>query len=151
VRASRGLLPWIVAFKAFKALTLTALGVILLAARHADPAHLLTRIALAVHLPLTSTVLERALRFAADLTVRKEEALAITAFSYAALMGTEGVGLCLRKPWARWFTVIATGSLVPIEIYEILREPHLVRVLILIANVAIVVYLARRRDLFAPR
>jgi uncharacterized membrane protein (DUF2068 family) len=151
VRASRGLLPWIVAFKAFKTLALTALGVILLAARHADPAHVLTRIALAVHLPLTSSVFERALRFAADLTVRKEEALAITAFSYAALMGTEGVGLYRRKPWARWFTVIATSSLLPIEVYEIVREPHLVRVLILIANVAVVVYLARRRELFEPR
>jgi uncharacterized membrane protein (DUF2068 family) len=148
VRASRGLLPWIVAFKAFKALALTVLGVILLAARHADPAHVLTRIALAVHLPLTSSVFERALRFAADLTVRKEEALAITAFGLAALMGTEGVGLYLRKPWARWFIVIATSSLLPIEIYEILREPDPVRVLILIANVAIVVYLTRRRELF---
>jgi uncharacterized membrane protein (DUF2068 family) len=148
VRASRGLLPWIVAFKAFKAVTLTALGVILLAARHTDAVHALTRVALAVHLPLTSRVLERALRFAVNLTVRKKEALAITAFGYAALMGAEGVGLYLRKPWARWFTVIATGSLVPIEIYEILRELDPVRVLILIANIAIVVYLARTRELF---
>jgi uncharacterized membrane protein (DUF2068 family) len=148
VRASRGLLPWIVAFKAFKSLALIALGVILLAARHADPAHVLTRVALAVHLPLTSSVFEDALRFASSLTVSNEEALAITAFGFAALMGTEGVGLSLRKPWARWFTVIATGSLVPIEVYEILRELDPVRVLILIANVAIVVYLARRRELF---
>jgi uncharacterized membrane protein (DUF2068 family) len=148
VTASRGLLPWIVAFKAFKAVTLTALGVILLGARHTDAVHALTRVALAVHLPLTSSVLERALRFAVDLTVRKKEALAITAFGYAALMGAEGVGLYLRKPWARWFTVIATSSLLPIEVYEIVRELHLVRVLILIANIAIVVYLARTRELF---
>jgi uncharacterized membrane protein (DUF2068 family) len=148
VRASRGLLPWIVAFKAFKTLALTALGVILLAARHADTAHVLTRVGLAVHLPLTSSVFEGALRFASSLTVGKEEALAITAFGYAALMGTEGVGLYLRKPWARWFTVIATSSLLPIEVYEIVREPHLVRVLILSANAAIVVYLARQRELF---
>src|SRR5580765_7913309 len=126
MRASRGLLPWIVAFKAFKTLALTALGVILLAARHADAVYVLTRVALAVHLPLTSSVFERALRFAVDLTVRKEEALAITAFGYAALMGTEGVGLYFRKRWARWFTLIATSSLVPIEIYEIVREPDLV-------------------------
>jgi len=148
VTPSRGLLPWIVAFKAFKALALTALGVFLLSARHADPVDVLTRVALAVHLPLTSSVFERALRFAVDLTVRKEEALAVTAFGYAVLMGTEGVGLYLRRRWARWFTLIATSSLVPIEIYEIVREPDLVRVLILIANVAIVVYLVRRRELF---
>jgi uncharacterized membrane protein (DUF2068 family) len=80
--------------------------------------------------------------------VTKETALAVTAFGAAALMGTEGVGLHLRKSWARWFTIIATGALIPIEVYEILNELHPLRVLILIANVAVVAYLARRRDVF---
>jgi uncharacterized membrane protein (DUF2068 family) len=142
------LLPWIVAFKAFKTLTLTALGVMLLATRRNDPVDVLMRVGLSVHLPLTSRVFERALRFATNLTVRKETALAVTAFGYAILMGTEGVGLYLRKPWSRWFTIGATSSLIPIEIYEILRELHAVRVLVLLANVAIVVYLVRRRELF---
>jgi uncharacterized membrane protein (DUF2068 family) len=142
------LLPWIVAFKAFKTLTLTALGVMLLATRRKDPVDVLMRVGLAVHLPLTSRVFERALRFAMNLTVRKETALAVTAFGYSILMGTEGVGLYLRKPWSRWFTIGATSSLIPIEIYEILRELHAVRVLVLLANLAIVVYLVRRRELF---
>ena len=142
------MLPGIVASKAFKTLALTALGVILLATRRTDPVDVLTRAALAVHIPLTSSVFERALQFAVNLTVREEVALAVTAFVYAALMGTEGVGLYLRKPWARWLTVVATASLLPIEIYEILREVHLGRVLILIANVTIVIYLSRRRELF---
>ena len=142
------MLPWIVAFKAFKTLTLTALGVMLLATRRNDPVDVLMRVGLSVHLPLTSRVFERALRFATNLTVRKETALAVTAFGYAILMGTEGVGLYLRKPWSRWFTIGATSSLIPIEIYEILRELHAVRVLVLLANVAIVVYLVRRRELF---
>ena len=89
-----------------------------------------------------------ALRFVLNLTVTKETALAITAFGYAVLMGTEGVGLYLRKPWSRWFTIGATSSLIPIEIYEIVRELHVVRVLVLVVNVAIVVYLVRRRELF---
>jgi len=148
VRHSSSLLPWIVAFKAFKTLTLTALGVTLLTARHNDPVDVLMRIALAVHLPLTSKAFEHALRFAANLTVRKETALAFTAFGYAALMGTEGVGLYLRKPWSRWFTIGATSSLIPIEIYEIVKEPHALRVLILVVNIAIVLYLVRRRELF---
>ena len=142
------MLPWIVAFKAFKTLTLTALGITLLATREKDPVDLLTRVALAVHLPVTSTIVQRALRFAVNLTVRKQTALAVTAFSYAALMGTEGVGLYLRKPWSRWFTIVATGSLVPVEVYEIVREVHIVRVLVFFVNVAVVVYLVRRRELF---
>src|SRR5512138_1630248 len=137
----RGALPWIIGFKAVKTLALAALGVTLLAARQQDPVSVLIRIALAVHLPFTSSVFERALRFAANLTVSRETALALTAFGYAALMGTEGVGLYLRKPWSRWFTIAATSSLVPIEVYEIVREPRLVRVCVLVANVAIVAYL----------
>jgi uncharacterized membrane protein (DUF2068 family) len=142
------LLGWIIAFKAFKSLTLAALGVTLLATRHADPVDLLMRLALAVHLPLTSRLLDRVLSFMLNLTVAKQTALGVTAFGYAVLMGTEGIALYLRKHWARWFTIGATSSLVPIEIYEILRSPHLMRILVLIGNVAIVVYLWRRKDVF---
>lgn len=136
-------LAWIVAFKAFKTVTLTALGVALLTTRHANPVDVLTRLALAVHLPLSSEWFDRALTFALHLSVARQTALGITAFGYAALMGTEGVSLYLHKPWARWFTVIATGSLVPIEVYEIAREVHPVRVAVLVANLAIVGYLIR--------
>jgi uncharacterized membrane protein (DUF2068 family) len=150
VRATRNLLPWIVAFKVFKTLTLAGLGVMLLATRRRDPVDVLMRVALSVHLPLTSSVFDRALRLATNLTVKKESVLAMTAFGYAALLGTEGVGLYLRKPWSRWFTIAATSSLIPIEIYEIVRELHAVRVLVLVVNVAIVAYLFRRRELFEP-
>ena len=50
--------------------------------------------------------------------------MALTAFAYAILMAAEGVALSFRKPWAHWFTVVATSSLVPVEIYEIVREVH---------------------------
>jgi uncharacterized membrane protein (DUF2068 family) len=132
-------LPWIVAFKAFKTVTLTALGIALLSTRNVDPDDVLMRFALAVHLPLTSRLFARALVFANDLTTTKQTALALTAFGFATLMGTEGVALYWRKPWARWLTIAATSSLIPIEAYEISREVHPVRVLILIVNVAVVV------------
>ncbi len=145
---SRSVLAWIIAFKAFKAITLTALGVSLLVTRHADPVDVLMRFAVAIHLPLTSSAFQRLLMLVANLTVTKETALALTAFAYAALMGTEGVALYLRKSWARWFTIIATSSLIPLEVYEIIRELHPIRVLVLLANVAIVVYLWRRKEAF---
>ncbi len=143
-----GLLPWIIAFKAFKAVTLAALGIALLTTRRSDPVDLLVRAALAVHLPLTSRLFERVLAFLADLTITRRTALAISAFAYATLMATEGVALYLRKPWARWFTIIATSSLLPIEVYEIAREVPPIRVLVLVANVAVVVYLFKRKEVF---
>jgi uncharacterized membrane protein (DUF2068 family) len=149
--ARSSLLPWIVAFKAFKAFALTALGMTLLLVRRADPADLLVNVALAIHWPLTSRLFGRAMKFVLNLTVAKETAIAVTAFASAALMGTEGVGLYLRKPWSRWFTIILTSSLIPIEIYEIVNELRPLRLLILVANVAIVIYLARRREIFEER
>jgi uncharacterized membrane protein (DUF2068 family) len=142
------LLPWIVAFKAFKTITLTALGIALLTTRNVDPNDALIRFALAVHLPLTSRLFTRALAFANGLTATRQTALAIAAFGYAALMGTEGVALYLRKPWARWLTIVATSSLIPIELYEIAREVHPIRVIVLFVNVAIVIYLWNHEDLF---
>jgi uncharacterized membrane protein (DUF2068 family) len=145
---SRSLLPWIIAFKAFKAIALTALGIALLVTRHADPVDVLLGVASTVHLPVTSRLFQRLLLLVADLTITKETAVALTAFAYAILMGTEGVALYLRRPWARWFTIVATSSLIPLEVYEIVREVHPMRVFILLANIAVVVYLWRRKDVF---
>lgn len=142
------LLPWIVAFKAFKSGSLAVVGIILLVTRQADPVDLATRAALAVHLPLTSELFDKAVNAAWNLTVAKQTALALTAFAYAALMGAEGLALHFRKPWARWFTIVATASLLPIEVYEIARAVHVVRIVVLLANLAVVVYLWRRTDLF---
>src|SRR5258707_12103537 len=145
---SRSLLPWIIAFKAFKAIALSALGIALLVTRRADPVDVLLGVASPVHLPVKSRLFQRLLLLVADLTITKETAVALTAFAYAILMGTEGVALYLRRPWARWFTIAATSSLIPLEVYEIVREVHPMRVFILLANIAVVVYLWRRKDVF---
>lgn len=142
------LLPWIVAFKAAKAALLTTFGVTALLVIHRDPVDVVLQLARAVHLPLTSRLFDRALMLAVRTTPAKEVAVALTAFGYAILLGIEGVGLYLRRSWARWFTIGATSSLMPIEVYEIVREPRILRVAIFVLNVAVVVYLWRRREVF---
>jgi len=67
--------------------------------------------------------------------------LAGLAAIYAVLHLIEGTGLLLRKKWAEWLTVIATGSFVPMEIYEIARHCTISRIALLIANLAVVFYL----------
>lgn len=74
---------------------------------------------------------------------RKFVAIGIVALAYAAIFATEGTGLWLRKHWAEWFTVIATGSLIPFEIYEVVHRFSFLKVAALLANVAIVLYLIR--------
>lgn len=141
-------LDLIIAFKALKATLLAALGIGLLVSSRRDPVELALSVARAVHLPITSRLFDRMMTLAFRATPAKTLSLAVTAFGYAALMGTEGIALFLRRSWARWFTIIATSSLVPVEVYEIIREPHPLRIAILIVNVAVVIYLWNRKEIF---
>ena len=74
--------------------------------------------------------------------------LAIGAIVYALLEGTEGVGLAMRRRWAEYLTVIATGILIPYEAYEVIHRVTLFKVGALLLNVAVVGYLAYRKRLF---
>ena len=74
--------------------------------------------------------------------------LAIGAIAYALLEGTEGVGLAMRRRWAEYLTVIATGVLIPYELYEVVRHVTLFKVGALLLNLAVVGYLAYRKRLF---
>jgi len=74
--------------------------------------------------------------------------LAIGAIVYALLEGTEGVGLAMRRRWAEYLTVIATGILIPYEAYEVIHKITLFKVGALLLNVAVVGYLAYRKRLF---
>jgi len=74
--------------------------------------------------------------------------LALSAIAYAALEATEGIGLALRRRWAEYLTVIATGILIPYEAYEVIRHPSLFKVGALALNLAVVGYLSYRKRLF---
>jgi uncharacterized membrane protein (DUF2068 family) len=63
---------------------------------------------------------------------------------YAALFLTEGTGLLFRQYWAEWLTIIATSSLVPLEVYELVKQFTVVRLLLLIGNIGIVLFLIYR-------
>jgi len=74
--------------------------------------------------------------------------LAIGAIAYAVLEGTEGVGLAMRRRWAEYLTVIATGILIPYEAYEVIHRATLFKAGALLLNLAVVGYLAYRKRLF---
>ena len=85
-------------------------------------------------------------------TPKQLKELSIGTFIYAALRLVEGAGLILRKVWAEYLVVIATGIFIPLEIYELLRRFTPLRLGLLLANVAIVLYLLSglRRVTAAP-
>ena len=65
-------------------------------------------------------------------------------FAYAALFLTEGIGLWRDRRWAEYLTIVATGSLVPLEVFELARKVTAVRIGALVVNLLIVVYLVGR-------
>jgi uncharacterized membrane protein (DUF2068 family) len=72
---------------------------------------------------------------------RKLEELGFLTLIYASLFYTEGIGLWLGKRWAEYLTVVATCSLVPIEVYEFAKRMTPIRGTLLIGNLVIVAYL----------
>jgi uncharacterized membrane protein (DUF2068 family) len=81
----------------------------------------------------------RALRSSHDI-----ELIAAATFAYAALFATEGIGLWLEKRWAEYLTIIATTSFIPFEFWEIVKKVTVVRVALVVTNIAIVIYLVWR-------
>jgi uncharacterized membrane protein (DUF2068 family) len=74
--------------------------------------------------------------------------IAISAIAYACLEATEGVGLAMRRRWAEYLTVIATGILIPYEVYEVVHHATLFKLGALALNLAVVGYLAYSKRLF---
>ena len=70
---------------------------------------------------------------------------------YAVIEGVEAVGLWFQKRWAEYLTFIATTALLPLEVYELDQPAPVLKVLTLIINVAVVVYLLLAKRLFGLR
>jgi uncharacterized membrane protein (DUF2068 family) len=68
--------------------------------------------------------------------------------SYAVLEGVEAIGLWYQQRWAEYLTFIATTALLPLEVYELTRTVSPLKIIALIVNVAVVVYLLRAKRLF---
>jgi uncharacterized membrane protein (DUF2068 family) len=77
--------------------------------------------------------------------------LALVVTAYAALEATEMVGLWYAKRWAEYLTFIATTALVPFEIYELTLKVSVFKILTLVINLAVVIYLLFAKRLFGLR
>jgi uncharacterized membrane protein (DUF2068 family) len=71
--------------------------------------------------------------------------------AYAVLEGAEAVGLWYQKRWAEYLTFIATTALLPLEVYELTNRVSPFKVIALIVNIAIVIYLLLAKRLFGIR
>jgi uncharacterized membrane protein (DUF2068 family) len=134
----------IAVFKLLKAALLIALGVGAFRLLHKDISALIEHSIEALKLDPGNRLIDALLAKAANLHPEQIKKLGLGSFFYAGLFLTEGIGLWMLKRWAEWLTVIITGSLVPIEVYEIHRHPSAVKIAVFVINLAIVAYLIYR-------
>jgi uncharacterized membrane protein (DUF2068 family) len=87
---------------------------------------------------------EAVLRWLGDATPRRLQVTGAIALLYAAVLTAEGVGLWLARPWAEWYSVGVTASLIPFEVWELTRRATPLKAAVLALNVAAVGYLVWR-------
>jgi uncharacterized membrane protein (DUF2068 family) len=72
-------------------------------------------------------------------------------FFYAAVFAVEGTGLFLKKHWAEYFVIFVTGTFLPFEIWTLYHHPAWWKILLILGNLLIIVYLVHRLLLDAKR
>jgi len=137
-------LTLIAVFKLLKSVLLLGAGIAALQVLRPSVSEAIQDWADTVAFRIENDAAQRLIASIAQLTPRRATALGLAAFAYAGLFGVEGVGLWLGKRWAEYLTVIATGSLIPFEIYEMVRKLSPPRLIALVLNVAVVIYLIYR-------
>src|SRR5260370_32398812 len=140
-KAHFGVLRTIALYKIVKVLLLLAVAYGELRLRDASLAAKLLSWPQARPYGLEHRVVTQLLEWFSGLSVTRSHALRMVTLAYAAVFAVEGVGLWMQKRWAEWLTVIITASLIPLEGWEIFFRPTIGKVLILLANGAVVAYL----------
>ena len=141
---SATVLVLIALFKLVKALALIAVGIGALKYLHKDLAASVLHWVNVLRVDPDNRFIQPILAKVFSVTPRQLRELSAGTFFYAALLLIEGVGLLLRKHWAEYFTIITTGALLPLELYELAKHVTMVKTIVLVINAAIVWYLVVR-------
>ncbi len=71
--------------------------------------------------------------------------IAVVASIYVILRFIEAYGLWYIRPWAEWLAIASGSIYIPFEIADLLHKPDAIRLLIIVVNVGIVLYMAMLR------
>jgi hypothetical protein len=137
VKSSTSGLPRLIAlFKQLRAAVLIAVGVGALKLLHKDFAaaieHWVELLRLGTQIATPSMSSGENLKCHA----RQDQAAWDWEHDLCRIVPQEGIGLWLERRWAEWLAAIITGSLIPIEMYEIYRQPSGARIVVLVINTA---------------
>ena len=128
-------------FKVMKGLLMLLVGFSLLRLMHAEIATLFSLLIEALHLNADSRIIHALVLKVDALQPHSVLVAGLVSLGYAGLLLLEGIGLWLECVWAAYLTVISTSLLLPFELYEVIDRMSILRVGVLVLNLAIVLYL----------
>jgi uncharacterized membrane protein (DUF2068 family) len=141
---SKGHDKWLTAiavFKWFKALLLIAVGIGFLKLMHHDIEAYAEHVLDQFQIDSDNRYIGALLVKLNLLDAKKMQALCGISFAYSGLFLIEGTGLFFEKRWAEYLTIVATLSLVPVEIYELIKGFSVLKCATLVINLAIAAFL----------
>ncbi|HEV7860215.1 MAG TPA: DUF2127 domain-containing protein [Pyrinomonadaceae bacterium] len=134
----------IAAFKLLKGLMLIALGIGALSLIHKDVAAVAERWINLLRVDPDNRHIQKLLLKLSLVDEHKLEEISAGTFIYAGLFLTEGGGLLFRKLWAEYLTIIITTSFIPLEVYELIEHFSITKIIVILINMAVVLYLIFR-------
>ena len=143
-RQNSSVLVLIGALKLASGLLMFAAGIGLFRLFRGDVDEALETIVTRLHLDPDNRLIQSIISGVLGVSRKQLRLLEAGTFFYATLHSIEGIGLILRRRWAEYLVVVATGSLIPFEIYEIYRKTTALRLGVFAVNVVILVYLIVR-------
>jgi uncharacterized membrane protein (DUF2068 family) len=135
----------VAAFEAAKGLAVLLLGLGLLSLLHKDAEAVAQNLLIHLHVN-PDRRLARALLSAADRTTdARLWSIAAAAVAYSVVRFTEAWGLWNRRVWAEWFAILSGALYLPWESAKAIERPSAPHVVLLLSNLAIVLYMAYAR------
>lgn len=135
---------WLIAiavWRLIKCVFMFAVAVGAASLMHGEARQTLLRWAHDLHLNPDGWIVRTTLAHAHALRPGRIVLLRAVTFALGMLYGIEGVGLMLGERWAEYLTVVATGLLIPVEIFEVVVHFSVLKLLVLAGNIAIIAYL----------
>lgn len=128
-------------FKLVKAVFFVGVSLGALHFVHHDLTETLDRVFREMHFDPEHGVIDLLMDKVALVTHHKLRLISLGSVLYACLCCTEAYGLLRRRVWAEYVTLWLSVSFLPWETYEIIREPNLWHMTIILINLLVVAYL----------
>lgn len=128
-------------FKFVKGILLVLLAIGLLHFLHRDVAEAVAHLAEMLRINPGNHRLGQLLEKAQSINDAKLKLISALTFAYSGLFFVEGFGLYFEQRWAEYLTIIATSSLLPVELFELIKHPSWIKAATVAINVTIIAYL----------